>query len=205
MIAVIDSGICNLRSVEKALEKVGAEVKVTHSKEDIVSADGIVMPGVGAFKPAMETLQKMEIISTLKEQIGLGKPYLGFCLGLQLLMDESEEYGSCEGLGVIKGKCVRLQTDLSVPHMGWNQVSYKQDHPYFKGVPENSFFYFDHSYYVVPDDPKTIAGVTDYGSELAVILAKDNIFATQFHPEKSQIMGLKMLENFVNRVKEVAG
>lgn len=204
MIAVIDHGICNLRSVEKALAMVGADVRVTHSREDLRAADGIVMPGVGAFKPAMESLEGMGIIPTLLEQLESGKPYLGFCLGLQLLMEESEEYGSCKGLGVFKGKCPKLQTDLSVPHMGWNQVAYKQDHPYFKGIPENSYFYFDHSYYVLPDKLETIAGTTDYGSEIPVILSKGDIFATQFHPEKSQIVGLKMLENFVAHVKEVA-
>ena len=205
MIAIIDYGMGNLRSVAKAFEKVGAEACITEDPEDLKKASGIVLPGVGAFKPAMEGLESLGIIPTLLDEIEKGKPFLGICLGLQLLMSKSEEDGSHEGLGVIPGKCVRFRNDLKVPHMGWNQLKYYQkDNPMFSGIDEYSYFYFVHSYYVAPDDKDVIAATTDYGGEVAVALSRDNIFATQFHPEKSQTLGIKMLENFNYIVKNGA-
>ena len=196
MIAIIDYGMGNLRSVQKALEKVGAETLITQNPVDIQNAEKIVLPGVGAMQPAMQKLQELKLIDPIKEAIHLGKPFLGICLGLQLLFEKSFEGGEVEGLGVFPGTVERF-TSLKVPHMGWNQIKIKKaECPLFSGVESLSNFYFCHSYFVNPKSPSIIAAATDYGIEFASAVARDNIFGVQFHPEKSQNLGLEILKNF---------
>jgi imidazole glycerol-phosphate synthase subunit HisH len=199
MIAVIDYEMGNLGSVSKALESLGAKVKVTQKGSDLKKADKIVLPGVGAFKDAISALSKLKLLEPLKEAIASRKAYLGICLGLELLFDESEEGGASKGMGVLKGDVVRFRDPhLKVPHIGWNQVKKKKTGcPLFKGIDDNAFFYFVHSYYVRPEDKETIAAVTEYGSDFTSMVWKDNIYAVQYHPEKSQQVGLKFLENFI--------
>ena len=199
MIAIIDYGMGNLRSVEKGFLKVGVDVRVT-SKPDIVKkANAVVLPGVGAFKDCMRELADLKLIDAVVNAIKAGKPYLGICLGLQVLFSESEEFGRCGGLDVLRGKVVRFELEnhaLKVPHMGWNEIKIQKDDPLFKGIPDKSYFYFVHSFYVVPDDTAIIASTTDYGIEFTSSIRKENIFAVQFHPEKSQAIGLQVLKNF---------
>lgn len=199
MIAVIDYGMGNIRSVSKALEAVGAQIKITQTAEDIKNARALVLPGVGAFRDCMANLSELGILQTIKEEILNGKPYLGICLGMQILFSESEEFGLCKGLDIFKGKVVRfnLSGEYKIPHMGWNVVKFKKKNKLLESIPDNSYFYFVHSYYVVPEDERIIAGVTDYGADFTSMIIYENIFATQFHPEKSQKTGLKLLRNFV--------
>jgi len=204
MIAVIDYGMGNLGSVSNALKSLGGEVRVTQKNSDLKRAEKIVLPGVGAFQNAMRSLAKLNLIDTLKGEIREGKIYLGICLGLELLFEESEEGGGCKGFGILKGDVVKFSvsdkkgTTLKVPHMGWNQLRVKKKNcPLFRGTTDDAFFYFVHSYYVRPLDEDAIAAVTDYGKEFTSMVWKDNIYATQFHPEKSQEVGLKLLENFL--------
>lgn len=202
-IVVIDYGLGNLRSVTKALEKVGATVELTSDPETIVSAKGAVLPGVGAFSAGMENLRSLGLLPALRERIEEGRPLLGICLGLQLLFTVSEEHGVYEGLDVIKGKVVRFGEGLKIPHMGWNAIKPVRQPPashLFEGIPDNTFFYFVHSYYVVPEDGSVTAATCEYGVEFACAIARDNLFAVQFHPEKSSDLGLKVLENFVKYV-----
>jgi len=199
MIAIIDYGMGNLRSVSKALESVGAKVKVTNSLKDINSADGIVLPGVGAFQRAMRNLTKLGISSAILKAIKDKKPFLGICLGLQLLFTESEEHGLHKGLDIIKGKVKRFGPGLKVPHMGWNQVKLKKT-PLFEGVPDNSYFYFVHTYCVEPEEKSVIAGITGYGKSFVSAVNKGNVWGLQFHPEKSSRLGLKILEGFYRYV-----
>ena len=207
-IAVIDYGMGNLRSVSKALETVGAETEVTKNPEIIARAKGIVLPGVGAFSSGMENLKKLNIIPALFETFKKKKPFLGICLGLQLLFSESEEYGVHRGLDIIKGKIKRFNGSLKVPHMGWNQVKTssqksevrKEKTEIFEGIPDNSYFYFVHSYYVEPEDKNDILATTDYGIEFVSAIQRDNIFGVQFHPEKSGDIGLQFLKNFLSYV-----
>jgi glutamine amidotransferase len=197
MIAIIDYGMGNLRSVEKGFLKVGADVKVTNRPDDVVKADGVVLPGVGAFKDCMSELTNLKLVDALVDAIKKGKPYLGICLGLQVLFSESEEFGRCRGLDIFRGKVVRFQNgDLKIPQMGWNQLNIKNNNPLFNGIPDKSYFYFVHSYYVAPEDEKIIATTTDYGVEFTSSVQVDNIYAVQFHPEKSQTLGLRLLGNF---------
>lgn len=221
MISVIDYGMGNLRSVAKALEAAGAgKVFVTADIKAIDKADKIVLPGVGAMQDAMKELKRLDLIKVIKESI-LKKPFLGICLGLQLLFTESQEGGKTQGLGVFAGKVKRFSPDVKAPHMGWNQVKRMTEDVRHKAladarrssvagegrrthkcrilenIPDNSFFYFCHSYYVVPEDRSLIATTTDYGREFVSSIAKDTLFACQFHPEKSQRLGLRLLENFV--------
>lgn len=207
MIAVIDYGMGNLRSVAKALEAAGArEVRVTSSARVIRAADKIVLPGVGAISEAMRELKKIGLIEAIKESV-FKKPFLGICLGLQLLFTESQEGGRVKGLGIFKGEVKRFPSKLKVPHMGWNQIKRTrrqapgktQECFMLKGIPDNSFFYFCHSYYVKPQDKGLIVTTTDYGMEFVSSISKDNLFACQFHPEKSQRSGLSMLRNFVEQ------
>lgn len=202
MIAIIDYGMGNIRSVSKAFE-TAAEVSVTQSPEEIKKAKAMVLPGVGAFKDCMENLSELGLLNIVKEEILSGKPYFGICLGLQILFSESEEFGLCKGLDILKGKVVRfnLPKDYKIPHMGWNCVRFKKKNKIFEEIPDNSYFYFVHSYYVIPEDSKAVAGVTDYGVEFTSMIIHENIFATQFHPEKSQKNGLKLIRNFVQLVK----
>jgi glutamine amidotransferase len=199
MIAVIDYGMGNLGSVSNALESLGGEVTVTQKSSDLKKADKIVLPGVGAFRGAMNALAKLDLIDSLKRELAAGKTYLGICLGLELLFERSEEGSGAKGLGILKGDVVKFSSaGLKVPHMGWDQVKIKRKNcPLFRGIGDNTFFYFVHSYYIRPKDKEIIAGVTDYGGEFACMIWRDNIYAVQYHPEKSQKMGLKFLENFL--------
>lgn len=197
MIAIIDYGLGNLRSVSKALESAGASVCVTNEREDIFKAKGIVLPGVGAFHCGMRNLKNMGLINVLNDVIREGKPFLGICLGLQLLFSETEEHGIHKGLDIIKGRVKRFTGSIKIPHMGWNEVKIKKGARNFGGIPDNSYFYFVHSYYVEPEDKDVVAATTEYGREFTSAIEKDNIFGVQFHPEKSGELGLKLLGNFV--------
>ncbi len=204
MIAVIDYGMGNLRSVEKGFLKVGVDVKVTNRPEDVERADGVVLPGVGAFRDCMRELSSLELTDALVQAIKQGKPYLGICLGLQVLFSESEEFGECRGLNIFKGKVLRFELDASefkIPQMGWNQLNIKNNSPLFKDIPDQSYFYFVHSYYVAPEDKSIISTTTDYGIEFTSSVCKDNVYAVQYHPEKSQALGLQLLKNFGDIVK----
>jgi len=201
MIAIIDYGMGNLRSVQKALEKVGAQALVTQNPKDVHDAQKIVLPGVGAMKPAMEKLQSLGFIKPIQETIRSGKPFLGICLGLQLLFEESDEGGKVKGLGLLPGSVKRF-TSLKVPHMGWNQINIKQSQcPLFAGIDNLSFMYFCHSYFVSPQNTACNATTTDYGVEFTSSVCKDNVFGVQFHPEKSQELGLRILRNFQENTK----
>jgi len=202
-IVVIDYGLGNLRSVTKALEAVGAEAELSSDPEEIVSARGLVLPGVGAFSAGMANLRSLGLLPAIQQRISEGKPLLGICLGLQLLFTVSEEHGQHDGLNTIGGRVVKFAGDLKIPHMGWNTIRPVRGPPaanLFGGIPDDSFFYFVHSYYVVPDDRSVVAATTEYGVEFASAIARDNLFGVQFHPEKSGDPGLKVLENFVKYV-----
>lgn len=203
VIAVVDYDMGNLHSVCKGLEKVGAIPQVTDSPILIEKADGIILPGVGSFDPAMEHLRSRALVKPLKKALRSGKPFLGICLGLQILFDSSEE-GKESGLGIIPGKVRRFVSEpgLTIPQMGWNQLQFTQPHhPLWTDLPKESWVYFVHSYYVDPDDPKMKAAVVTHGSQtVTAAIAQDNIMAVQFHPEKSSDTGLKILQNFVREV-----
>ena len=202
MIAIVDYGMGNLRSVEKGFKKVGVEAKVTSSPKDVENASAVVLPGVGAFRDCIRNLTDLSLTEAIANSIKKGKPYLGICLGLQVLFSESEEFGRCKGFDIFRGKVVRFQISEKVPHMGWNNVKIVRMPPILSAVPDDSFFYFVHSYYVVPDDGDVIAATTDYGVNFTSMIWKDNVFATQFHPEKSQNLGLKVLAGFGEFVKK---
>ncbi len=202
MIAIVDYGMGNLRSVEKGFLKVGVDAKVVTDAKAVDNAEAVVLPGVGAFRDCMRNLDQMSLIESIVRSIQKGKPYLGICLGLQVLFTESEEFGIYKGLNMLKGKVVRFHIDLKVPHMGWNNVKVLRKPPIFDGITNESFFYFVHSYYVVPDDSNVIATTTDYGITFTSMVWKDNVFATQFHPEKSQETGLRILKNFGDFVRK---
>jgi imidazole glycerol-phosphate synthase subunit HisH len=198
MIAIVDYGMGNLRSVQKGFEKVGHEAVVTDSPAEVASAGKVVLPGVGAFEDAMAELRRRELVEPVLSAIRSGKPFLGICLGLQLLFEVGHENGRHEGLGVLKGEVVRfdLPPEYSVPHMGWNQLAIRRRAPVLEGIAEGTYFYFVHSYYVAPKDPSVVATETDYGDPFCSMIWRDNVFATQFHPEKSQADGLRLLKNF---------
>jgi glutamine amidotransferase len=196
MIAIVDYGMGNLRSVEKGFKKVGVDAGITADPKVIDNASAIVLPGVGAFRDCVRNLTNLSLSDTIAKSILKGKPYLGICLGLQVLFSESEEFGACRGLDIFRGKVVRFRIGEKVPHMGWNNVHVSGRPPIFDGIEDNSFFYFVHSFYVVPDDGDLVAGTTDYGIKFTSMIWKDNVFATQFHPEKSQGLGLKVLKSF---------
>lgn len=193
---VVDYERGNLRSVQKALECVGAEVTVSRDPEVIAMADKLILPGVGAFADCMENLEKFGLVEAIKEFIASGRLFLGICLGLQLLFTESEEFGLTRGLDLISGRVIRFPRGLKAPHMGWNTVSTWQDCPLLDGIKDGDYFYFVHSYYVVPYDLSVIVSSTHYGVKFTSVIWRDNIYATQFHPEKSQKLGLRLLENF---------
>lgn len=205
-IAIVDYGMGNLRSVQKGIERVGFPAEVTRVPERIVAAAGVVLPGVGAFGACMDNLRAYGLIEPVRQAILRGTPFLGICLGMQLLFDESDEFGPVRGLGVFPGRVVRFAENrtLKVPHMGWNQIRKRQDTPHLRGIDDGAFVYFVHSYYVVPADASLTATSTEYGVEFTSAIARDNVFATQYHPEKSQAVGLKILENF-GRIVEGAG
>ena len=200
MIAIIDSGAGNLQSVKKAFDFIGAESVITDNPEIINSCDRILLPGVGSFGDAMDSMHKSGLVETVKQNALSGKPFLGICLGLQLLFEESEESPGVKGLGIFKGKIKKFSSDmgLKIPHIGWNSLSIKQKNTLFKDIPENSYVYFVHSYYLHAEDENDIATVTNYGIDFHSAVGKNNIFATQFHPEKSGDVGLQILRNFAS-------
>ena len=196
MIAIIDYGMGNLRSVQKALEKAGAKTIITDDPSIIKQSQKVVLPGVGAIAPAIKKLQDLKLIDAIKEFISQGKPFLGICLGLHLLFNESDEGNSVKALGILPGTVKRFSS-LKVPHIGWNQLNIKRnDCPLLKGIEDKANFYFCHSYFVKPDDPQTTLTTTDYGIDFTSSIWKDNVFGVQFHPEKSQTIGLQILKNF---------
>jgi len=205
LIAIVDYGMGNLRSVEKGVARCGAEVRVTSAPEEIRAARGVVLPGVGAFGACMENLTSRGLVETIRTVIDEGTPFLGICLGLQLLFEESEEFGPVRGLGILPGRVVRFRgadvDGLKIPQMGWNQLSIRRSVPELSGIPQGAYVYFVHSYYVVPTDASLTVASTRYGVEFAAAVGWKNVFACQFHPEKSQAIGLRILENFVRRVQ----
>jgi len=198
MIAIIDYGMGNLRSVQKGFEHVGFQAEVTRDLQRIASARGVVLPGVGAFNACMENLQRFGLVEVVQEVVRQKKPFLGICLGFQLLFSESEEFGRQKGLDLFPGKVVgfRPGEQHKVPHMGWNSIEKQKESPFLDGIPSGDFVYFVHSYYVVPDESSLIATTTPYGLGFASSIATDHLFACQFHPEKSQSVGLRILSNF---------
>jgi glutamine amidotransferase len=197
-ITIVDYGMGNLRSVQKAFEKLGHAAAIVRSPQEIARAEKLVLPGVGAFRDAIGELNRLDLSKPVVDHIRAGKPFLGICLGLQLLFDISYEDGEWPGLGVIPGKVIRFESrpGLKIPHMGWNELIIDRPNQLLAGIPEPVSVYFVHSYHVVPNDPHVIATRTDYGAPFVSMIAQDNLFATQFHPEKSQQVGLKLLANF---------
>lgn len=202
MIAVVDYGMGNLRSVHKAFEAVGAKAVVTRDHRTIRDASHVVVPGVGAFPDCMANLGRYDLLEPIRQAVTDGKPVLGICLGLQVLFTESEEFGIHKGLGLVPGKVVRFParsapgSPLKVPHIGWNSLAIQQSAPPLKGVAPGAYAYFVHSYYVVPEEPSIVSTVTQYGVEFVSSIWRDNLFACQFHPEKSQSVGLRIIDNF---------
>ena len=198
MVVIIDYGVGNLASVRNAFLKIGIKASISSKREDILQADRVVLPGVGAFADAMNSLRKYELDSTVKEVINSGTPLLGICLGLQLLFTQGEEHGIHSGLDLIKGRVVQfdLPRQYKVPHMGWNQIYPQKSSRLFKGIPAGSHCYFVHSYHAVPENNPDVAACSEYGVDFVCAVEKDNLFATQFHPEKSGDIGLKILQNF---------
>ena len=198
MIAIVDYGMGNLRSVQKAIEKLGHTAEIVTRPEQVRAAQRLILPGVGAFRDAIHELQRLELVDPIREHIRADKPFLGICLGLQLLFDVSYEDGEWPGLGVLAGDVVRFPAsiDLKIPHMGWNTLEPTGPVRLLEGLPADASVYFVHSYYVVPRDPSVIAARTTYGVPFTSVVARGNMFATQFHPEKSQKVGLKLLSNF---------
>jgi glutamine amidotransferase len=199
MIAIIDYGMGNLRSVQKGFERVGYDAVVTRDLDQIQSARGVVLPGVGAFSACMQNLGRFGLIEPIRELVRRNqKPFLGICLGFQLLFSESEEFGKQKGLDLFSGKVVgfRANENLKVPHMGWNRLDKKNDSPFLEGISSGDYVYFVHSFYVVPDDRSIVATSTDYGEPFVSSIATERLFACQFHPEKSQELGLRILANF---------
>lgn len=198
MIAIIDYGAGNLHSVANALNYLGAEYKITSDRDEILSADKVILPGVGAFADAMASLKERGLDAVIKSAIDLKKPFLGICLGLQLLFERSEEGEGIDGLGIFKGKIVKIPDHgLKIPHMGWNSIKIKCDSKILKDLGDNPYVYFVHSYYLTTDCREIVSAVTEYGEELSIAIEKDNVFATQFHPEKSGDTGIKILKNFI--------
>lgn len=201
MIALLDYGSGNLRSVEKALRKVSADLRVTTRPEPLRDAHAIVLPGVGAFDDCISAMQRQELLGAVKEFIASGRPFLGICVGYQALFEKSEEFNSCAlGLGIFGGKVVRFteRPGLKIPQIGWNQLEVtRPDCPLYEGIPSGSHVYFVHSFHPEPTDPRIIATRTEYGKKFASSVWREKVFATQFHPEKSQAVGLRLLANFV--------
>ncbi|HMO84532.1 MAG TPA: imidazole glycerol phosphate synthase subunit HisH [Lacipirellulaceae bacterium] len=198
MLAIIDYQMGNLRSVQKAFERVGHAAAITSDAHTLAAADKLVLPGVGAFADAIAELRRRDLVGPIRDAVAAGKPLLGICLGLQLLFDVSYEDGQHEGLGILAGEVRRFAVPhpYKVPHMGWNQVELVRRPPIFAGVDDGAHFYFVHSYYVAPQDESVVAGVTSYPEPFCCAVWRENLFATQFHPEKSQRVGLQVLQNF---------
>jgi glutamine amidotransferase len=203
MIVIVDYGMGNLRSVEKGFLKVGADARVVSDPKSVANAHAIVLPGVGAFRDCMRNLEEMSLIEPIVKAIQEGKPYLGICLGLQVLFTESEEFGRSQGLNIFSGKVIRFpESNLKVPHMGWNTIKIQRRPPILENIQDEGFFYFVHSFYVAPDDKDLIATTTEYGVKFTSMVWKENVFATQFHPEKSQELGLRILKGFKDFAKK---
>lgn len=202
MITIVDYGMGNLRSVQKAFESLGYSAVIATTPQDVARAGHLVLPGVGAFRDCLESLQQQQLVAPLTEHIAADRPFLGICLGMQVLFDLSSEFGSAAGLGVVPGTVERFpQQDaggepLIIPHMGWNSLDFKESCPLFAGVPQGSYVYFVHSYYVRPRQAEDVAATAHYGTDFCAAIWRHNLFATQFHPEKSQRVGLRMLQNF---------
>jgi glutamine amidotransferase len=202
-VAIIDYGVGNLRSVEKAFAATGCEAIVSSDERVLRAAEKLVLPGVGAFGACMRELKARGFDLLVRERASEGTPVLGVCVGMQLLFDESNEFGSTPGLGLLKGNVQRFGNDLLVPQVGWNRIHQKQSHRLFEGVADGAFCYFVHSFYCKPSNQNVIAGETEYGSRYASVVAQGNIFGVQFHPEKSQDVGLRMLKNFGTRFDKI--
>lgn len=201
MIAIIDYGAGNLSSVKKALDYLGAESEITQDRDKILSASHVILPGVGSFADAMDSMKARGLVDVVKEAAASGKPFLGICLGLQLLFEGSEESPGVEGLGILKGKIVEIPKNngLKVPHMGWNSITLKQKNGIFSGIDDGSYFYFVHSFYLKDADEDVVGAETQYGVSIQCAVQKGKLCATQFHPEKSSKIGLKLLENFLKQ------
>ena len=197
MITIVDYGAGNLKSVANAITRLGYETKVTSKASEVLDAQVVILPGVGAAANTMESLNNLGLTNTIRQFIAAGRPFLGICIGLQVLFTGTDESGWHKCLGIIPGQVKKLPAGLKIPHMGWNQVKQKLSHPVFDGIPDETNFYFVHSYYVAPDDKSQIVGETEYGIQLCSIVAQDNLVATQFHPEKSGEFGLKLYDNFL--------
>ena len=199
MIAIIDYDAGNIKSVEKAMHYLGQEVEITRDQERILAADKVILPGVGAFGDAMEKIRQYDLEGVIRQVVDRGTPFLGICLGLQLLFEESEESPGAKGLGILKGRIRRIPggEGLKIPHMGWNTLELSGDGRLFRGVPEEPFVYFVHSYYLEAQEEEIVKAVTWYGTKIHASVEKENVFACQFHPEKSSSTGLLMLKNFV--------
>ena len=195
-LVVIDYDSGNLRSVSRALESHGVTPLVTGDAAELNGADAVVLPGVGSGPAAMDALNQRGLVAPIRDYIASGRPFLGICLGLQLLMDRTEE-GDKPCMGVVAGAAKRLPAGLKVPHMGWNSVRFNDQHPVLAGIPQDSYFYFVHSYYAVPEDPAGVSGTTEYGIPFCSVYARENLVATQFHPEKSGPAGLQIYKNFI--------
>lgn len=200
MIAIIDYDAGNMKSVEKAFQYLNEDVMITRDREAILAADKVVLPGVGAFGDAMGRLHSYDLVETIHEVVGSGKPFLGICLGLQLLFERSEESPGVEGLGLLKGEIVRIPDGegLKIPHMGWNSIDIKEGSRLFKGISRHAYMYFVHSYYLKAENPEDVAATTYYSILIHAAVEHDNIFACQFHPEKSSEIGLRILKNFAS-------
>ncbi len=203
MIAIIDYGAGNLRSVANAIASLGYQPKITNNAQDLLEAQAVILPGVGAAGNTMESLRNLGLVDPLKKLIADNRPFFGVCIGLQVLFTGTEEGGWYDCLGIIPGRVKKLPDGLKVPHMGWNQVKQCISHPLFEGIPDGANFYFVHSYYGVPEDKALLVGETEYGITMGSVIARDNLVATQFHPEKSGANGLKMYSNFLRQA--VAG
>ena len=202
IIVIIDYGAGNLRSVNNAVSKLGYEAKITRAPEDIIFADAVILPGVGAGGDTIAALDRLKLVGPIKRYVAENRPFMGICIGLQVLLTGTEEGGWHECLDIIQGRVTRLPGGLKIPHMGWNQVKQKVAHPIFTGIPDNANFYFVHSYYINPEDKRLIAGETEYGISFPSMIIKDNLIGTQFHPEKSGETGLKIYDNFIRLVVE---
>ena len=204
MIAIIDYDAGNIKSVEKALISLGEEIVVTRESQVILQADGVILPGVGAFGDAMDKLHSYGLVEVIKQVVAKNTPFLGICLGLQLMFDSSDETPGVEGLGILPGKIVRIPDGegIKVPHIGWNSLTYPNQGRLYKGIPENSYVYFVHSYYLQAKEPEIVMAATEYGTYIHASVEKGNVFACQFHPEKSSSVGLKILQNFIDVVTE---
>jgi glutamine amidotransferase len=197
IVAIIDYGAGNLQSVANAIIKLGYKPRVTSNSNEVLDARVVILPGVGAAADAMDSLNRLGLTDTIRRLVTEGHPFFGVCLGLQILLDRTEEGGGYDCLGVIPGQVKKLPSGMKVPHMGWNQVRQRMSHPVFSGIPDEANFYFVHSYYVQPEDRSLIAGETEYGATMCSVIAKGMMVATQFHPEKSGEFGLKMYDNFI--------